>query len=135
MPRSKNDEDAIGVDEPAPLRLSPLGASRDELEAIFQSVGDGITVQGPGGELVYANDAAARLCGLSSGQELLSLSATELLGRFEIIGQDGEAAPARGAAEPARIREPGARERRRRIPRCRNRRGALVGAPRDTDLH
>ena len=88
MSRSKNDANAIGVDEP-----TPLGASRDELEAIFQSVGDGITVQGLGGELVYANDAAARLCGVSSGHELLSLSATELLGRFEIIGQDGEPLP------------------------------------------
>jgi PAS domain S-box-containing protein len=90
MFRRKKDEDATGARADRP---TPLGASRDELEAIFQSVGDGITVQGPGGELVYANDAAARLCGLSSGQELLSLSPAELLGRFEIVGEDGEPLP------------------------------------------
>ena len=77
-----------------PVRESQVVApSADELEAIFRSVGDGITVAGPGGELVYANDAAARLCGLSSGEELLPLCGTELLERFEIIGEDGSPLP------------------------------------------
>ena len=91
MSTTNSDEEAaqLGDSEPTP----PLGASRDELEAIFQSVGDGITVQGPGGELVYANDAAARLCGLNSGAELLSLSPTELRDRFEIIAADGSPLP------------------------------------------
>jgi PAS domain S-box-containing protein len=64
-----------------------------ELASILGSVADGITVQGPDGRLVYANDAAARLCGLASGAELLSLPPEELLGRFEIIGEDREPLP------------------------------------------
>src|SRR5918999_4366544 len=95
MSRTTNDEEATGRrdDESASLRLSPLGASRDELEAIFQNVGNGITVQGPRGELVYANDAAARLCGLNSGEELLQLPSVELFRRFEILGEDGAPLP------------------------------------------
>ena len=64
-----------------------------ELASILRNVGDGITVQGADGNLVYANDAAARLCGLETAEELLSLSGAELLERFEIIGEDGEPLP------------------------------------------
>ncbi len=67
--------------------------SSDELASILRHVGDGITAQGPDGSLVYANDAAARLCGLSSAEEMLSLSGAELLQRFEIIGTDRELLP------------------------------------------
>jgi PAS domain S-box-containing protein len=65
----------------------------DELASILRSVEDGITAQGPDGALVYANDAAARLCGLASAEEMLSLSGAELMERFEIIGEDGEPLP------------------------------------------
>jgi PAS domain S-box-containing protein len=65
----------------------------DELGSILRSVGDGITVQGPDGRLVFANDAAARLCGLASAEELLSLPPEEILGRFEIVGEDGAPLP------------------------------------------
>ena len=60
-----------------------------QLEAILGNVGHGITAQGPSGELVYANDAAARLCGLESSEELLRLSPADVLDRFEIVGEDG----------------------------------------------
>ena len=64
-----------------------------ELDSILRNVGDGITAQGPDGSLVYANDAAARLCGLESADEMLALSGAELLERFEIVGEDGEPLP------------------------------------------
>ncbi|MGZ8783065.1 MAG: PAS domain-containing protein [Gaiellaceae bacterium] len=67
--------------------------SPDELASILRNVADGITAQGPDGILVYANDAAARLCGISSAQELLALSGAELLERFEIIDEDGSPMP------------------------------------------
>ncbi len=60
-----------------------------QLAAILDSLGHGITVQGPEGELVYANDAAARLCGLESSEELLRLTALDVIDRFEIVGEDG----------------------------------------------
>ena len=65
----------------------------DELAAILHNVGDGITVQSAAGNLVYANDAAARLCGLESADEMLGLTGPELLQRFEIIGEDRRPLP------------------------------------------
>ncbi|HUH15845.1 MAG TPA: PAS domain-containing protein [Gaiellaceae bacterium] len=73
--------------------MSSTPATPDELDSILRHVGDGITAQGPDGRLVYANDAAARLCGLESAQEMLRLSSAELLERFEIIGEDHEPLP------------------------------------------
>ena len=69
----------------------PIGP--DELALILSNVADGITAQGSDGTLVYANDAAARLCGLDSAKEMLSLSGSELLERFQIIDEDGELLP------------------------------------------
>ena len=71
------------------MRTGEIIASPGELASILRHVGDGITAQGPDGRLVYANDAAARLCGLESAEEMLALTGPELLARFEIIGEDG----------------------------------------------
>ena len=46
------------------MRTGEIVASPGELASILRHVGDGITAQGEDGRLVYANDAAARLCGL-----------------------------------------------------------------------
>ena len=73
------------------MSSAPFGP--DELASILRNVADGITVQAPDGRLVYANDAAARLCGLASAEEMLSLSGAELLERFEIIGESGDPLP------------------------------------------
>jgi PAS domain S-box-containing protein len=70
------------------VSVHPLSAS--ELAAILANVGDGITVQRADGSVIYANDAAARLCGLETGEELVQLSGPELLERFQIVGEDGE---------------------------------------------
>ena len=75
------------VSEPQVVAPSP-----DELASILRNVGDGITAQRPDGQLVFANDAAARLCGLDSGEEL-RLAGPELLERFEIIGADRRPLP------------------------------------------
>jgi PAS domain-containing protein len=81
-------EPEVDAAPPGEVPLSP-----DELASILRTVGDGITAQGPDGRLVYANDAAARICGLESSEELLRLSGPELLQRFEIIGEDGAPMP------------------------------------------
>jgi PAS domain S-box-containing protein len=70
-----------------------VAASADELASILRNVGDGITAQGPDGRLVFANDAAARLCGLGSGEEMLQTTGAELLQRFEILGEDRRPLP------------------------------------------
>ncbi len=70
-----------------------VAASPDELASILRHLGDGVTALAPDGRLVYANDAAARLCGLESAEEMLRLPPAELLERFEIVDEDGTLLP------------------------------------------
>lgn len=70
-----------------------LRRSRDQLQAVFHSVADGITVQDTSGRLIYANDAAARVTGYSSAQELLAASASDVLQRFRLEDEHGEPFP------------------------------------------
>ena len=74
-------------------RPDEVPLSPNELASILRTVGDGITAQGLDGRLLFANDAAARLCGLTSSEELLSLTGPELLERFEILDEDGAPLP------------------------------------------
>jgi PAS domain S-box-containing protein len=60
-----------------------LRGSRDQLAAIVRSAADGISVQDTSGRLVYANDAAARLAGFASADELLSTPLDEVMSHFE----------------------------------------------------
>ena len=61
----------------------------DVLEIITSSSADGITIQDATGALIYANDAAARMSGFVSGQEMQRASTEEIVGRFEIQDEDG----------------------------------------------
>jgi PAS domain S-box-containing protein len=67
--------------------------SRDELDLILKSITEGVTVQGPDGRLVFANDAAAHLCGYGSAEEMLASPAEEVMRRFEIRREDGRPFP------------------------------------------
>ena len=67
-----------------------LRESRDQLAIIFGGVADGITVQAPTGELVYANDAAVRQLGFETLDELLQAPVPSLLERFELVDESGE---------------------------------------------
>lgn len=66
-----------------------LRRSRDQLEAIFDGVADGITVQDPTGQLVYANAAAALVLGCSSVRELLDTPLAEIMAKFELMDDAG----------------------------------------------
>jgi PAS domain S-box-containing protein len=69
---------------------------REELErlrVILARVADGITVQDEHGRLVYANDAAARLTGFDTSDELLSTPVEDVLRRFEILSEDRKPFP------------------------------------------
>ncbi|MGH2596401.1 MAG: SpoIIE family protein phosphatase [Actinomycetota bacterium] len=61
----------------------------DILEIITSSSPDGITVQDANGRLIYANDAAGRMTGFASGQDLQRASIEEIMGRFELLDEDG----------------------------------------------
>jgi PAS domain S-box-containing protein len=67
--------------------------SRDQLELILRNVAEGVTAQRPDGSLVYANDAAARLCGFASAAEMLEAPPTDIIGRFELFREDGTPFP------------------------------------------
>jgi PAS domain S-box-containing protein len=83
------------------LRLdSELRASRDHLSAVLTSINEGITVQGPDGRLIYANDAAARITGFETGDQLVAAPLEEVIARFELYDDNG--APITPADLPSR---------------------------------
>lgn len=59
------------------------------LQVILEGVGDGITVQDRNGQLLFANSAAAKICGFDTVEELLSAPAAALVERFAIFDEDG----------------------------------------------
>jgi PAS domain-containing protein len=67
------------VEPPVEVELHP---SRVELMAILGAVAEGVTVQDVSGQLMYANDAAARLSGYVSGGAMLAPPGAEALRRF-----------------------------------------------------
>jgi len=97
--RLKLEEEARrAAEERAARRQAELDAaavrrSRDELDLILKSITEGVTVQSPDEQLVFANDAAARLCGFASAEEMLAAPPDELIGRFEIRREDGTPFP------------------------------------------
>ncbi|HEX7066806.1 MAG TPA: ATP-binding protein [Candidatus Limnocylindria bacterium] len=64
-----------------------------ELEMVLERAADAITVQGPDGELVYANHSAAEAMGFASAAELLMTPASDLLDRFAILDESGNELP------------------------------------------
>jgi PAS domain S-box-containing protein len=70
---------------------SELRVSRDQLEAILNGVADAVTVQRADGQLVYANDAAARSMGFASSKEMMLASPASFTERYELLGEDGHA--------------------------------------------
>jgi PAS domain S-box-containing protein len=59
------------------------------LEVILEGVGDGITAQDRQGRLLFANSAAAHVCGFESVPELLAAEPDEVMRRFEILDETG----------------------------------------------
>jgi PAS domain S-box-containing protein len=71
-----------------------------QLEIVFEGVADGITVEEPSGRVVFANTAAAKICGFASAAELMSTPLSDTVARFEIFDEDGK--PVVGQDLPAR---------------------------------
>ncbi len=70
-----------------------LRRSRDELEIILRGVADGITVQDATGKLIYANEAAARMTGCETVEELLTTPVADLFNRYQMLDDDGNPFP------------------------------------------
>ncbi|HEU4411016.1 MAG TPA: ATP-binding protein [Polyangiaceae bacterium] len=59
------------------------------LEIILEGVADGITVQDPSGRVVFANRAAAKICGYDSVEALIEARPPEVVGRFDLWDEQG----------------------------------------------
>jgi PAS domain S-box-containing protein len=70
-----------------------LNSSRDQLAIILQEVSNGVTVQDTSGELVYANQVAAKMFGYPSKQAILKAPVAEIIGKYEILDDRGRPFP------------------------------------------
>jgi PAS domain S-box-containing protein len=66
-------------------------ASRDQLEVILGSVSEAITAQDADGQLVFANDEAARMSGFASRAQMLAAGGPAAMERFELRDEAGAA--------------------------------------------
>lgn len=70
-----------------------LRRSRDELAAILEAVGDGVTARSPDGTLIYANPAALAATGRPNLDALRSVSEEELIAELAPVDEDGVPLP------------------------------------------
>jgi PAS domain S-box-containing protein len=64
-------------------------ALSNRLEIVLEGVADGITVQDVAGKLVFANSAAARLCGFDTIEELVGATVESVTDRFDMLDDQG----------------------------------------------
>jgi PAS domain S-box-containing protein len=69
--------------------FSDLESVERRLDTVMSMLNEAVTVHDAGGDLVYANDAAARWLGFTSPRDVLGASEQELLGRFEAWDANG----------------------------------------------
>lgn len=87
------EQTAREVAEEAEARLrqseARYRALSNRLEIVLEGVADGITVQDRTGRVVFANSAAAKICGFASGQELVNTPPAEVVARFQMLDVEG----------------------------------------------
>ncbi len=59
------------------------------LEATLRNLAEAVVVRDAGGPLVFANDAAARLLGLASAEEVLAMSSEQLMALYDVFDEHG----------------------------------------------
>ncbi len=67
-----------------------LRLSRNQISVILSGIADGITAQNKQGQLIYANDAAARIIGYANTDELMSAPLESITSMFKIFDESGE---------------------------------------------
>jgi PAS domain S-box-containing protein len=70
-----------------------LRASSDQLAMIMRTVDEGLVMQAQSGNVVYANEAAARFVGFATAAELLAASREAVLAQFEILDEERRPLP------------------------------------------
>jgi len=96
--RQAEEEARRAAEERAARRQAELDErlvrrSRDQLDLILRSIAEGVTAQTTDGRLIFANDAAARLCGFASGQQMLTAPPADILSNFDVFHEDGTPFP------------------------------------------
>jgi PAS domain S-box-containing protein len=66
-----------------------LHDSSEQLTSILRTVEEGITATNRKGRFLFANDAAARIAGLETGDELVALTPRERAALFDVFDGDG----------------------------------------------
>lgn len=66
-----------------------LRESRDEVSAIIGGIGSGIVAQRPDGEIVYANDVAARMLDWEDAESMIGSNFAEVLEKIVLRSEDG----------------------------------------------
>ena len=84
--------------------------SAEDLEEVLRLAADPITVQDASGQLVFANEAAARQNGFATAAEMLATPMSELRARHELIDEQGR--PLADDSRPGRRALRGEREPR-----------------------
>lgn len=75
------------------LMEEELRKSKNQLEVIFQSVADGITVQDTSGKIIFSNEAAAKAMGFDSAQKVYKIPITKILEKFAMFDEYGNVFP------------------------------------------
>jgi PAS domain S-box-containing protein len=96
--RQAEDAARLAAAEQAARRQAELDEremrwSRDQLDLILRSITEGVTVQTAERKLIFANNAAAHLCGFKSAEAFLAASREEIFGKYEILREDGTPFP------------------------------------------
>ncbi len=72
------------------LAEAELRKSRKQMEVILQGVADSITVQDREGNIIYANDAAARALGFENAAELIEAPLQTIVDKYDLFDEEGE---------------------------------------------
>ncbi|MBC7875749.1 MAG: GAF domain-containing protein [Anaerolineales bacterium] len=67
-----------------------LRLSRNQISVILDGIADGITAQNKYGQLIYANDAAARTVGFADANEFISAPLESIASMFKIFDESGQ---------------------------------------------
>jgi PAS domain S-box-containing protein len=70
-----------------------MRGSRNELETILGGVADGVTAQDSSGWVAYANEAATKISGYPTAQEMLHAAPQDFLRKFELLDESGSPFP------------------------------------------
>jgi PAS domain S-box-containing protein len=104
--------------------FSELETIEAQLTAALSTLAEAVTVQHTEGSLIYANEAAARMLGYASEQELLATPVEELVSAFESTNEDGT--PLRWEDLPGRRVIAGERHPKPLVVRAVNRRTGAI---------